>query len=274
MNWVGSARTEAGGLLALALSGWLLAGCATVDRRADPLALGFVPFPGDARIWLEPGAESFAERVGAYLDQAVLRVERLHGLAFRAPPRVYVCASQGCFDRWVKTPGASAAVVADNRLVLSPRLYHREAHRLPGILSHELSHLHLGQRLGHYTPWIPVWFHEGLATLAAGGGGADAIGDAAACAAWGGGRRVDFGRRDAPGQRHRAEAFGLNMHEFYWQSWRMLERLQAFDPPAFRRWLTMLQEGADFHIAFADVYNTDVMALADAALAAYCNQGQ
>jgi hypothetical protein len=248
----------------LALCGWLLAGCATADRHPDPRTLGFLPHATDTRIWLEPGGESYAERVSAYLDLAVFRVESLHGLAFRSPPRVYVCATQTCFTRWVKTPGLTAAVVADNRLVLSPRLHGQEAHRLLGILTHELSHLHLGQRLGHYTPWIPVWFHEGLATLAAEGAGAEAVSDGAACDAWLSGRRVDFDRRDNPGRRHRAADFGLTIHEFYRQSWRMVEMLKAHDPVAFRQWLASLQEGADFHIAFADAYNTDLTGLARA----------
>lgn len=264
MNWVGSAPTEARGLLALALWGGLLAGCATVDGNPDPQVLGFVPLATDARIWLEPGAQSYAERVSAHLDPAILRVERLHGLAFRSPPKVYVCATQTCFTRWVKTPGLTAAVVADNRLVLSPRLHAQEAHRLSGILTHELSHLHLGQRLGHYTPWIPVWFHEGLATLAAEGAGAEAVSDTAACEAWLSGRRVDFNRRDWPGRRHRADDFGLTMPEFYRQSWRAVQSLQAHDPAAFRRWLVALQDDGDFHISFADAYNSDLSTLASA----------
>lgn len=270
MNWVGSTHTEARGLLALALCGWLLAGCATADRNPDPKALGFVPLSTDARIWLEPGAEPYAERVGAYLDLAVYRVESLHGLAFHSPPRVHVCATQTCFARWVMTPGLSAAVVAENRLILSPRLDGPERHRLLGILTHELSHLHLGQRLGHYTPWIPVWLHEGLATLAADGAGAEAVSDSAVCDAWRSGRRVDFNRRDAPGRRHRASDFGLDVHGFYRQSWRALQRLQMHDGQAFRRWLQAIQEGVDFHTAFADTYYTDpntlLTALLDAAL--------
>jgi hypothetical protein len=266
MNWVGLGAIEPRVCLALALCGWLLTSCATAQRHPDGQALGFVPLATDARVWLEPGAEAYAERVSAYLDQAVSRVERLHGLPFRSPLRVHVCASESCFTRWVQTPGLTAAVVADNRLVLSPRLHGQEAPRLPGILTHELSHLHLGQRLGHYTPWIPVWLHEGLATLAADGAGADATSDAQACAAWRSGRRVDFNRRDAPGRRHRASEHGLDIHGFYRQSWRALQRLHARDEGAFGRWLQAVQEGVDFHIAFADIYNTDPNTLLTAML--------
>ena len=224
-------------------------------------AMGFVPHAVDRRVWLEPGAESYADRVVSQLDLAVFRVERLHGLPFLAPPKVYVCATPACFTRLVQTPGLTAAVVPDNRLILSPRLHGPEAHRLAGILAHELSHLHLGQRLGHYTPWIPVWFHEGLATLVAEGAGAELGTDQAACDAWRAGRAVDFSRRDVPGRRHRAADFGLDIGLFYRQSWRMLALLRDHDPDAFLRWLKMLQEGADFHIAFADVYATDMSML-------------
>lgn len=249
-------------LLALGLGVALLNGCATPGVQVPlPQAEGFIPLAHDARVWFEAGAQRHAERVHGLLDAAVVRVERVHGLPFRKPPTIYVCASTTCFSRLVKTPGLTAAVVADNRLVLSARLFGVEAGRLPDVLAHELSHVHLGQRLGHYSPWIPVWFHEGLATLVAEGGGAEFASDVAACAAWRDGRRVDFGRRDAPGQRHRAEAFGLGIHEFYRQSWRAVELLRVQDPSAFRRWLVDLQEGRDFHIAFADAYNTDLATL-------------
>lgn len=251
-------RAPLPGWLAAFILSALLMGCATLERTQPSADAWFAASAIDPRIWVEAGAESYAEQVHALLDAAVARVERLHGLAFRSPPRVYVCASQSCFTHWVKTPGLIAAVVADNRLVLSPRLFGPEAHRLAGILTHELSHLHLGQRLGHYTPWLPVWFHEGLATLAAEGTGAESVSEAAVCEAWKRGRRVDFGRRDAPGNRHRATAFGLSTAEFYRQSWRALDWLQAYNPAAFRRWLLSVQEGQDFHIAFADAYNMDL----------------
>ncbi len=255
----------------------LLAGCAPLGRQhADMQSLGFMASSTDARIWHEPGGEAFASRVGEALDPAIFRVESLHGEPFRSPPQVYVCATLECYARLVRTPGLTAAVVPDNRLVLSPRLDGRESHRLPGILTHELSHLHLGQRLGHYTPWIPIWFHEGLATLAAEGAGAEFASDEAACGAWRSGRRVDFDRRDTPDRRHRAADFSLNMHEFYRQSWRMVEKLQQYDPAAFREWLKALQEGVDFHIAFAGAYNTGLDPLAQSllnAIAAYGDSG-
>lgn len=107
-------------------------------------------------------------------------------------------AAASCFNRYVYTPRLSAAVIPDNRLILSPNLNGRESARLPGLLTHELAHLHLGQRIGHYNSTLPVWFHEGWASLTADGGGAEYATDAQAYAAIRAGRRVDLIARDTP----------------------------------------------------------------------------
>jgi hypothetical protein len=238
-----------------------LTACAQLDARHAPLA-GFQPSAADPRVWTVAGGEAQARQVSALLDDAIGRVEGVHGLPFQTPPRVHVCPDDPCFSRHVRTPGLTAAVVADNRLILSPRLFGREAARLPGILVHELSHLHLGQRVGHYTAWFPVWFHEGLATLVADGAGSEYASPFQAGIIWNEGGQIDFGARDTPERRHRADAFQLNIHHFYRQSWRFMTWLRQRDPAAFRAWLLALQLGADFHIALADAYNCQIEVLA------------
>jgi hypothetical protein len=230
-------------------------GCAPLYTRVDTALEGFQPYQEDARIWHEAGGESQASRVAGLLDAAVARVENVHGLPFRRPPRVQVCVTPACFQRLVPTAGYTAAVLPGDLLVLSPNLFGREAARLPGILTHELSHLHLGQRLGHYTPWLPVWFHEGLASLAALGGGAEFASDDEIFRAWNEGRQVDFSRLDVPGKRHRAGDFGLSIHEFYRQSWRFVEYLRDRDADAFAAMLEAIQRETDITISVADAYN-------------------
>ena len=154
-----------------------LAGCAVHPRRDDAVDLArFETLATEGRVRYEPGAEARAARVAALLPAAIAQVEAAHYRPFAEPVVVYVCATNECFDR--RVPGAgrfTAAVIHDNRVLLAPRLFEREEQRLYPILVHELSHLHLGQRLGHYTMRIPVWFHEGLASLAAASGGADLV---------------------------------------------------------------------------------------------------
>ena len=234
----------------------LSSGCALTV--SDPRALrpidSFVPLAGDARVWVEPGHEAYGTRVAAALPAAIAQVEAAHYRPFVRPPRIYVCGSDDCFRRYVMTPKLSAAVVPDNRLILSPRLDGREQHRLPTLLTHELSHLHLGQRIGHYHSTLPVWFHEGWASLAAEGGGAEYATDSQAYAAIRAGRRVNPATRDVPDKRHRAGAFGLNIFEFYRQSMLLVGWLKAQDETRFRRLALAVQDNADFEIAFWDIY--------------------
>ena len=233
-----------------------LPGCALTV--SDPRALvpidSFAPLASDARIWAEPGYEAYGMRVAEALPAAIEKVEAAHYLPFVRPPRVYVCGSEACFKRYVLTPKLSAAVVPDNRLVLSPNLDGREKHRLPTLLTHELAHLHLGQRIGHYHSTLPVWFHEGWASLVADGGGADYATDARVFDTIREGRRVNLEARDAPDKRHRAAASRLSIFEFYRQSMLLVGWLKAQDESRFRALALAVQENNDFEIAFWNIY--------------------
>ncbi len=245
------------------MRGWLLVamlallpGCAlTVSnpRALQPID-SFVPLASDDRVWVEPGYEAYGERVAAALPAAIAQVEAAHYLPFAHPPRVYVCGTDPCFKHYVMTPRLSAAVVPDNRLILSPNLDGRERLRLPAMLAHELAHLHLGQRIGHYHSTMPVWFHEGWASLTAKGGGAEYATDAQALAAIRAGRRVNLSTRDAPDNRHRADDSKLSIHEFYRQSMLLVGWLKARDAARFRDLALAIQHNADFEIAFWNIY--------------------
>ena len=240
----------------LAAACMVLGGCslAVSHPRARLPLEDFVPLAVDSRIQVEAGFEGYGERVARVLPQAIAKVEAAHYLPFAHPPRVHVCGSDACFRRYVLTPKLSAAVVPDNRLILSPNLDGRERHRLPALLTHELAHLHLGQRIGHYHTTLPVWFHEGWAALTADGGGADYVTDASVFEAIRAGRQVNLDARDTPGKRHRADASGLNIFEFYRQSMLLVGWLRAQDEARFRQLALALQDNTDFEIAFWNTY--------------------
>ncbi|MFO7541654.1 MAG: hypothetical protein R6W97_02435 [Thiobacillus sp.] len=240
-------------LLALLAS---LQGCAlTVSHPRALLPFdSFAPLENDSRVWVEPGYEAYGERVAAALPAAIVQVEAAHSLRFVRPPRVHVCGTDDCFKRHVLTPKVSAVMVPDNRLVLSPRLDDKERHRLPALLAHELSHLHLGQRIGHYHSTLPVWFHEGWASLVARGGGAEYATDDQVFEAIRTGRRVNLDARDTPDRRHRAASFNLTIFEFYRQSMLLVGWLRAQDEARFRALLLAVQDNADFDIAFWNIY--------------------
>lgn len=234
----------------------VLSGCATTagDLRARQPMQGFAPLPEDSRVWVEQGAEEYGRRVSEKLDAAIAKVEAAHYLPFAETPRVHVCGSDTCFKRYVLTPRLSAAVIPNNRLILSPNLDDKEKWRLENLLVHELAHVHLGQRVGHYHYSIPVWFHEGWASLTAEGGGAEFASDEQALDAVRRGRRIDLAARDVPDKRHRAGAFDLDIHLFYRQAMLMVAHLRQMDPVAFRGLALALQDNQDFEIAFWNIY--------------------
>lgn len=239
----------------------LLQGCSMLvshPRALQPMQ-GFVPLAEDKRIFVEQqamdrGAHEFGLKVAMLLDEAIATVQQAHYMEFAETPEVFVCATEACFKQYVFTPGLSAAVVPDNRLILSPNLNGRESKRLKPLLIHELTHLHLGQRVGHYHHNIPVWFHEGWASLTANGGGAEFATDEQAIEAARQGKMIDLSQRDTPDVRHKAKAFGLDIHVFYRQSMLLVKTLKQRDPGRFRQLVLALQQGSDFEIAFWDLY--------------------
>lgn len=251
---------QTGDLVGVGLMVLLLQGCAsTADPRAAQPMTGFRELEQDGRINIEAAqpaqdAEAYGQNIAAILDEAIRQVETAHGLRFAFTPDIYVCASESCFKHYVYTAGLSAAVIPNNRLVLSPNLYKAEQARLKSILIHELAHLHLGQRAGHYHHNIPIWFHEGWACLTAEGGGAEYATDAQAHEAARQGRLVNLKVRDTPDHRHKASAFSLNIHVFYRQSMLLVKTLRERDSEKFARLILALQQGSDFDIAFGDVY--------------------
>lgn len=242
-----------------------LSGCAWLPPQHDAIyALGhFGPLPADSRIYYEPGAWPYAERVALVLPEAIAQVERRQYQPFAKPVAIYVCGSEECFARYVPhPPNLTAAVVFENRLLLAPRLFTREPERLYPILVHELSHLHLGQRLGHYTMAIPVWFHEGLAALVADGGGADLAHEEDAALAAAAGRHFVPDAAHEAARRKNAEHWGLKITLFYRQAMMFVAHLKARGEARFRAFVLALQRGGDFDAAFMESFGASAAAAA------------
>jgi len=242
---------RAGHLAAFLLLTVANVGCSLQPVRTSP---AFETLAEEPRVRFEVGGEHHARRVAELLPEAVSRVEAAHYSPFAEAVTVHVCVTDACFDSQVSTPNVSGATVPDNRVFLSPRLFGREAHRLPLILAHELSHLHLGQRLGHYSPAVPVWFHEGLAAYASGGGGADYASEEEARANWLAGRAFSPAVLDTPEKRHRAESWNLSPYLFYRQAMMFLKYLKSVSEAGFRDFLLRVQSREDFAAAFTAAF--------------------
>jgi len=255
----------------------LLGGCAAIPRAGDagPALAAFEGLPTEARVRAGPGAGDFAARVAGLLPDAIRQVEQRHGRAFRQPVRVFVCATAACFGTLVpRPPGLTAAVAFDNRLILAPRLFDREPHRLRPVLVHELSHLHFGQSLGHYTPTIPVWFHEGFASWVADGGGADLLTDAQAFAGAPTPESIGLDEpiaarpllRRALDRRPDLRAYRL---------WYLFVDWMARDRPGNLAWLVdQLQDGEPFDRTFFDAFGQSPVELFRAFVAGHAHAGE
>lgn len=244
----------------------LVGGCAALGYRdaGNDLA-SFESLAEQPQIRYAPGASSYAMRVADILPEAERHVAAFHHRAFRRPPVVYICDTDACFHRFLSAKlDYTAAVLYENRLLLAPRLFARDTARLRPILLHELSHLHMGQYRGHYTTSIPVWFHEGLASLVAEGGGADLASDDDAWRAARAGRHFRVDEQHLPWRRTRAEAFGLSISVFYRQAMLFLAHMRSRDHARFARLLQRLQDGDDFDAAFAQTYQANPGRLAQA----------
>jgi hypothetical protein len=241
---------------------WLLvavlaAGCATTSLKP---AGEFAVLASDPRVLYEPGAETQAQRVADLLPAAIAEVEQAHYRAFLRPVTVYVCGTPRCFSSHVTSQNVSAATVPDNRIFLSPRLFDTESQRLPLILAHELSHLHLGQQIGHYSYTVPVWFHEGLAAYASDGGGAEYATEEQAAEAIKHGQTFTPGTLDTPLTRHKAEYWKLPTYVFYREALMFVEYLRSLGEARFRDFLLGVENDEDFALAFGNTYNMTLTA--------------
>jgi hypothetical protein len=143
---------------------------------------GLAALPENPQVHYERSASEFAQAVAALLPAAVATVESAQGRPFARPATIGVYVSRKTFAAANGTGNARAAGVTFlGRVLLSPVLFTTQRHRLPAILTHEMSHAHLQSWLPALTyVHLPNWFKEGLAVMVSGGGGAELISESAA----------------------------------------------------------------------------------------------
>lgn len=219
----------------------------------------FVPQEDDPRVLYERGAEVMAGQVARALPKAIEAVEQGQYRPFAGPVRVYVCASMESFRSYGLRAGYAAGFVLNQRLFLSPKP-ENTAERIPRILTHELSHLHLEQQMGSYraAAGLPDWFREGLAVYVSRGGGAENVSEDEARAANAGGRHflpeTTGGLLFPTG----ATAYGLEHHMFYRQSALFIDYLKRRDETQFKAFLVAVEDGRSLKDAFDEAYRTSM----------------
>ena len=241
-----------------------------VARLNDPA--GLPALASDSRVRFEQGAKACAEAVAALLPGAVARIEAAQGRPFAAAPIVAVFSSYETYGRANSfgTPFV-AGVSWSGRVTLSPALCGDERVRLPGVLTHELSHSHFFGWRSEFLKRPPSWFTEGLAVFASDGGGAEGVSDARAVDAirdgyaivvdddtlWPSFAGIAFAR-EPPRDPASADPVTPRQRLAYRQASMFVAFLSQGDPQAFAAFLDALYAGERFEPAFEKAFRAPV----------------
>src|SRR5262245_46275905 len=143
---------------------------------------GLAALPENPQVHYEGGASEQARIVAGLLPAAIAQVEVVHGRRFTHPvtagvyitPEAFIAAN-GLGSR------RSVGMTFLGRVMLSSVLFSTQRHRLPAILTHELSHAHLQRWISQLRFLrLPQWFKEGLGVMVSGGGGAEGVSESQA----------------------------------------------------------------------------------------------
>lgn len=237
--------------LAVAIAGSCQQAAAQPASRPAPAALihgdqavpgeaGLRVLPMDERVLYEPGSQELAGLVARELDQGLRRAQAFHHLRLHREAEIRVFATQESFTRATLSKDARGMAILGFVVCLSPKLA-AERERIPGILTHELSHILLQQHVGplRNRRLVPFWFQEGLATLASQGAGAERVSSSEARAA------ILRGETFAPastGNLLERRPPPMPVQMFYRQSEMFVAYLRERDPALFVVFLESLRE--------------------------------
>ncbi len=226
----------------------LLASCTLGGSNADVVQAkeGFTRCTPDPRILCEAGSEKLALRLQPMLDDALAEVAQAQLGAFAAPVQVFTYNS---IDSFTADSGAATyaqGALGHGAIHFSPTLLDTPG-RTRGLLVHELSHLHLYQKVGPLA-WgrLPSWFHEGLATAVADGGGAETFSEVDALYSMASGQCFMPEESAWPLFPKKGASYGLNPHMFYRQAGMFVRHLRVNEPQAFKRLLAAVEARRDF----------------------------
>jgi len=233
-------------------------------RTALRLVRGFTALDADPRIRYEQGAEYLARVIAASLPAVQALVEELQRAPFARPFRVYVCVTHRGFTTRIGEPADSPArgIAFLRDIWISPKAFSfhgRDTHRQ--TLTHELSHLHLGQRLGwrRKTKYVPSWFQEGLANWIAGSGD-ELVSPREACRAILSGHRIVLDESGYLPFPRPPESYGMTWPMFCVQSRMFVEYLRLRNIAAFNDLIAVVVHGARFKSAFKSTFGVSLAA--------------
>ncbi len=234
----------------------LLASCTLGHNAADGVQAkeGFTQCTPDPRILCEAGSEKLALRLQPMLEDALKEVAQAQLAGFAAPVQLTTYNSVASFTANSGAAHYAQGALGHGAIHFSPTLLDTPG-RTHGLLLHELSHLHLYQQVGPLA-WgrLPSWFHEGLATAVAGGGGAETFSEVDALYSMASGQCFMPEESAWPLFPKRGASYGLNPHMFYRQAGMFVTYLRSSDPQAFKRLLLAVEARKEFASAVKESF--------------------
>jgi len=226
----------------------LNAGDASIPARQSA---GFTTLASDRRISYQAGAKGMALQVQRYLDEKAAIVARRQYAPFSKPIYVYVLNSEQSSRRYCIVKLARGCVV--NQRLFVTKL---AKSTLPALLQHELSHLHLEQKLGmyHHHSEIPAWFQEGLAVFVSDGAGAEKVSFASAIKALRSDKSITPNDKRSLLFPKKAAQFGLKNSMFYAQTGIFMKYLHQQNPVKFKRLVLNIAGGRPFAQTITSIY--------------------
>jgi hypothetical protein len=225
---------------------------------------GFAP-SSDPRVLMQSGqtALDLSTLVTKHLPAAIDQVQKTQGYTLDKPLKLYVFDNEADYMRLGGCPTGSRACVFGSQLSLAPK-HMGEPDTVFAILTHELSHVLLQQRLGTWKiSRIPPWFLEGLAVMVSDGGGSEGVGPQDAAAA------IKSGQRFTPDMsknwlsQKTASHYQLPHRLFYRQSALFVQHLKTTHSENFDSLLRRMHSGMSFHEAFERSFTQSIDVLCD-----------
>src|SRR5262245_42314557 len=237
--------------------------------------------PENPQVHYHDGALDYARTVAALLPAAMARVEAAHGRPFAHPVTIGVYVSRDAYAaaNAIGNPGAVGLTFL-GKVILSPGLFSGKRARLPAILTHELSHAHLGTWMSQLTYLrLPHWFTEGLGVMVSGGGGAEDVSEAQARDAIRDGDHIAIEpagswltlaavRFERPPQ---VPTTSFRTSMAYRQAGVFVTFLHDSNPAGFARMLNAIMDGRTLTEAIVTGYDTDLQTLWSRFVATYKN---
>lgn len=230
-------------------------GCSVINYFKEPK--GFHCYQSDSRIFYETGAEVKAKIIADHLNSLIEEIENKQYRPFTTKIRIYVFSELDNYQKHSLANGSAGDTFGNRYIILSPKKANTPE-RLPRILAHELSHLHLFGYTGVIKAInLPTWFKEGLAVWASEGAGAENVTEEEARQAILKGLKINpvyfsiFGGE-------KSHPKNMSTHMFYRQSGMFVKYLYQSNKENFMKLLYLVQEKGDLKYAINSAYNKSI----------------